>query len=113
MIRKSTLSEKLFMIGLFCISAIFVILAVTGAYNIFWGIPDRAEKTTKLEHQVVILQAKIAILEDYNAKQDTKYKLATRWSNLFEMFCDEDQKIRFDIVEEYVTKNQGLYKAVE
>jgi len=106
------IKHRLILCGLFLGCIMFMFFFFVGIYDAFYNVPAKNTKIAELTDQCDTWQARAMELDRYIAKQEKKYKLATRWSNFFSMMCDTDQKVRMDVVEDYVVQKNGLYATI-
>ena len=97
-------------IGIFVIA---VLIAGYGSYQLATRSDRQAEIAT-LTQQVLNLKMRVRSLDRYIEELKETHKLETRWSDFLAIMLDPDQKVRLEVVDEYIKKNRlGLYKAVE
>jgi len=95
---------------LFFSAAMVLCFSVIGAYTVAVSAPEHKKTIKALNLRIETLSATIDVLNNTLSEERERYTIANRWGTLFDMICDTDEKIRFDMVEDYLAKNNGLYK---
>jgi len=113
MIRPMSKSDVSIVVGLFTASCIIMVFCIYGILTAVWLAPKKSAKIEYLKDRVVMQRVQIDGLTATIQAQEKQYRLASRWSRFHEIFCSPDEKIRFDIIEEYMVKKKGLYKPLK
>lgn len=93
------------------VSWILVGLIVTGVYQIGWGIPDRLKQIEELTLKANTWESRAKELDTYVIEQERKYKVATKFDNLFLLIADPDQVIDFEALDKYIKDRKAFYEA--
>jgi len=120
MVIKEIIKTRLVWLGLFLCSAAIMIFCAIGVYDVFWNVPAKREKIAEITTERDAWRSRVKELDRYvtivtkeKKAMEAKYRVAIRWSRFHEMMCDKDQEVRFDMLENYLKKEKGLYKSSE
>jgi len=84
-----------------------------GIYSVFISMPDHKKATKVLKLRTETLNTTIHMLQNTLSEERKRFAVANRWATLLDMICDTDEKIRFDMVNDYLIKEKGIYKKNE
>jgi len=110
-------SAKVIVLSMFFLSAMVIFFAIIVIYQVFLGIPARKAEIAELTSQVNVWQARakeldgyIQLRDEYIQDQEDKFKVATKFENLFMCIADPKQIMAFEELEEYIANKKEFFE---
>lgn len=110
LIIREIIKTMLIWAVLFLCSAAIMIFFMIGVYDAFWNVPGKVARIAELTTQRDVWQARAKELDKYIAEQDKKYRVATKFDQLFMLVADPGQVMDFENLNEYIKNKKEFYK---
>lgn len=109
LIINKIIKDRICLIVLILISTVVVFFVWVGVRDMVWKMPAKNSEIQRLTDLCNAKQNRIRELDKYIIDREAKYRVATKFDNLFMLIADPNQIMDFEVLDGYIKSRKAFF----